>query len=214
MTGIRSMDDLKQRLQALVTDETILQCGWGSIGPRHVLVGVSDRSLILEYTTITLKHKELDLIPFGMLECIEARKGDSTLPGWAKINLHSFVMEKMTTSLILRKIGERSIHINFRSMPLISGNREAGLQIAQVISTHRPDIPTTVDLKEERLDAEGSGSGRVLRFGLVTGVLFAVPLMISAGGTGAVAGLIAGFIVGALIGIFWPMMKRTFTGRG
>jgi len=214
MAMIRSSEDLENRLQGLLGHgEELIETGWGTVGAKNVLVGVTKSRLLLEYVTIGMKTKKLDEIPFSMIDAIESRKGDSTIPGWARINIHSAIMDALTTSLIVRKTGERSVHLTFRPLPRFKGNREAGLRIARVISDHRPDLPTTVDLHAER-KSEGSAAVRGLKAAVITGLLFGIPFAFAGGMTGAIAGFFTGAVVGGIFALFWHYLKRTVTGRG
>jgi hypothetical protein len=211
---IRNQGDLMERLSETAGhSEEILDCGWGTVGARNVLVGVTGTRLLLEYTTIGMKTKSVDEIPFSMIEAIESRKGDSTIPGWARINVQNAILDALTTSLVVKKTGERSIHVSFRPLPGFRGNREAGLRIARVIIELRPDIADTVDLQSER-KAEGSTAGRSFRVALLTGILLAVPFAFIGGVPGAVAGFFAGAVTGGVFALFWPYLRRTVTGRG
>ncbi len=129
MGMIRNSEDLENRLQELLGHgEELIETGWGTVGAKNVMVGVTKSRLLLEYVTIGMKTKRLDEIPLSMIDAIESRKGDSTIPGWARINIHNAIMDALTTSLIVRKTGERSIHITFRPLPRFKGNREAALR--------------------------------------------------------------------------------------
>jgi len=211
--ALRGNEDLRARMQALLGyDEALLDAGWGAVGARSVLLGVTETRLILEYVSIGLKTKRVVEIPFDLLDAIEVRKGDSTIPGWAKINLQSAIVNALTTSLIVRKTGERSVHINFRSIPRFEGNREAGIRFARIIGNARPDIPSTVDLSVERKQ-DGSAGMRVLKAAIITGFLFAVPFAFAGGFYGALGGAVSGIVVGGIFALFWPALKRTLTGR-
>jgi len=115
--ALRGNEDLHARMQALLGyDEVLLDAGWGSVGPRNVLLGVTETRLILEYVSIGLKTKRVEEIPFDLLDALEVKKGDSTIPGWAKINLQSALVNALTTSLIIRKTSKET------------ETRESGLQ--------------------------------------------------------------------------------------
>jgi hypothetical protein len=211
---MRNNDDLRERLSETAGhSEEILDYGWGTVGARNVLVGVTGTRLILEYTTLRMKTKSVDEIPFSMIEAIESRKGDSTIPGWARINVQNAILDALTTSLVVKKTGERSIHVSFRPLPGFRGNREAGLRIARLVIERRPDIVETVDLKSER-KAGGSAAGRSFRVALLAGAILAVPFAFVGGFPGAVAGFFAGAVTGSVFALFWPYLKRTMTGRG
>ena len=212
--ALRGNEDLHERMQALLGyDEGLLDAGWGSVGARNVLLGVTETRLILEYVSIGLKTKKVEEISFDMLDALEVRKGDSTISGWARINLQNAITNALTTSLIIRKTGEKSVHITFRSIPRFEGNREAGVRIARIIGNSRPDIPSTVDLCSERKQ-DGSAGMRILKAAIVTGFLFAVPFAFAGGFYGALGGAISGAVVGGVFSLFWPDLKRTLTGRG
>ncbi len=211
--ALRGNEDLHARMQALLGyDEVLLDAGWGAVGARNVFIGVTETRLILEYVTISLKTKRIDEIPFDQLDALEVRKGDSTIPRWARINIESAIVNALTTSLIIRKTGERSIHINFRSIPRFEGNRNAGVRLAEIIGNARPDIPSTVDLSSERKQDDSTGM-RVLKAAIITGFLFAVPLAFAGGFYGALGGALSGAVVGGVFSLFWPALKRTLTGR-
>ena len=211
---IKSNEDLRERLRDITGHgEELIESGWGTVGAKNVLVGVTKSRLLLEYVTIGMKTKKVDEMPFSLIDAIESRKGDSTIPGWARINIQNAIMNALTTSLIVRKTGERSVHITFRPLPRFKGNMEAGLRIARIISDHRPDLPTTVDLQDER-KSEGSAAMRGLKAAVITGLIAGVPFAFVGGIPGAVAGLFTGAVIGGVFALFWPYLKRTVTGRG
>ena len=76
------------------------------------------------------------------------------MPGWAKLNVESAIMHRITTSILVKKPGEKVIHIQFKPMPIFKGNSGKGLEIAQTVAVQRPDIKTDIDLKEERKDEQ------------------------------------------------------------
>lgn len=212
---IRNGETLLQHLEGLTDpDENVLAFGLGAIGPGTVLVAATDRRLLLEKVGIGFRRKQLDSIMYGSLEAVEGRKGDSAAPRWAKMNVQSAVVERITTSLLLKKPGESVTHVHFRPMPMFRGNGGKGPEIADVIASHSPGIITEIDLKAERKDETGC-LARGFRGGVLTGVVFGA---ISGIASGSVAGLAAGFgsgfIIGAIVAPMLPGMKRQFTGKG
>ena len=213
--GIRNNDELKTRMESLLEPgEVILAWGMGTIGARTVLVAATDMRLIIEKVTITFKTKELECIMYDSLEAIEGRQGESSMPGWAKINIHSAVMHKITTSIMIKKPGEKVFHIQFQFMPSFKGNSGKGIEIAQSIAMQRPEIKTTIDMKEERKDEPGC-LVRALKWGAIGGIggaLIGVVVMRDVGVIIAFLGI--GFFLGAVIAPFWRGMKTQITGKG
>ena len=213
--GIRNNDELKTRMESLLEPgEVILAWGMGTIGARTVLVAATDMRLIIEKVTITFKTKELEYIMYDSLEAIEGRQGESSMPGWAKINIHSAVMHKITTSIMIKKPGEKVFHIQFQFMPSFKGNSGKGIEIAQSIAMQRPEIKTTIDMKEERKDEPGC-LVRALKWGAIGGIggaLIGVVVMRDVGVIIAFLGI--GFFLGAVIAPFWRGMKTQITGKG
>ncbi len=213
--GIRNSEDLKNRMESMLEPgEVILAFGLGVIGARTVLVAATSMRLILEKVTITFKSKELEYIMYDSLEAIEGRQGDSSMPGLAKINVHSAVMNRISTSVIIKKPGERIIHIKFQPMPKYKGNGGKGIEIAQSVVMQRPDIKTSIDLKAERKDEPGC-LVRALKWGALGGAGGAVIGAVAMRNLpGIIAFLFVGFFLGAVIAPFWRGMKTQFSGRG
>ena len=213
--GIRNNDELKSRMEALLEPgEVILACGMGTIGARTVLVAATDMRLIIEKVTITFKTKELESIMYDSLEAIEGRQGASSMPGWAKINVHSAIMNKISTSIVIKKPGEKVFHVQFQPMPLFKGNGGKGLEIAQAVAMQRPDMKTTIDMKEERKDEPGCLI-RAIKWGAVGGIGGALIGAVAVGNIGGIMGFLgAGFFLGAIIAPFWRGMKTQITGKG
>lgn len=213
--GIRNNDDLKDRMESLLEPgEVILAYGMGVIGTRTVLVAATNMRIILEKVTITFKRKELEYIMYDSLKAIEGRKGESSMPGWAKINIHSAIMNRITTSVMIKKPGEKVTHIQFKPMPLFKGNSGKGIEIAQSIAMQRPEILTAIDLKEERKDEPGC-LVRALKWGGMGGIGGALIGAVAIRNIeGIIAFLITGFFLGAVISPFWRGLKSQITGRG
>ncbi len=213
--GIRNNDELKSRMEALLEPgEVILACGMGTIGARTVLVAATDMRLIIEKVTITFKTKELESIMYDSLEAIEGRQGESSMPGWAKINVRSAVMHKITTSIMIKKPGEKVFHVQFQFMPVFKGNSGKGIEIAQAVAMQRPDLKTTIDMKTERKDEPGC-LVRALKWGAwggIGGALIGVVVIRDFGGIIAFLGV--GFFLGAVIAPFWRGLKTQITGKG
>lgn len=212
---VRNNETLEERLNGLIDPgETILAFGMGVIGARTLFAAATENRLILEKVGIGFKRKDLEYFMYDSLEAIEGRQGDSSMPGWAKISIESAIMNRITTSILVKRPGEKVLHIKFRSMPLFKGNGGKGLEIAQVIAERRPDVPTTIDLKAERGDEPGC-LVRGLRWGVIAGAVCGV---IGAIATGEVWGLAAffglGFMLGSIVSAFWRGMKTQMTGRG
>ncbi len=213
--GIRNNDELKVRMESVLEPgEVILAFGMGTIGARTVLVAATDMRLIIEKVTITFKTKELESIMYDSLEAIEARQGESSTPGWAKINIRSAVMHKITTSIMIKKPGEKVFHVQFQFMPMLKGNSGKGIEIAQAVAMQRPDMMTTIDMKEERKNEPGC-LVRAFKWGAwggIAGALIGVVVMREIGGIIAFLGV--GFFLGAVIAPFWRGMKTQITGKG
>ena len=213
--GIRNNDELKGRMEShLEPAEVIFAYGMGVIGTRTVLVAATNMRLILEKVTITFKRKELEYIMYDSLEAIEGRKGESSMPGWAKINIESVIMNRITTSVIIKKPGEKVTHIQFKPMPLFKGNSGKGIEIAQSIAMQRPELKTAIDLKEERKDEPGC-LVRALKWGAVGGIGGALIGAVAVRNTGGIiAFIVLGFFLGAVIAPFWRGLKTQITGKG
>ena len=182
---------------------------------KNVIVGATSERLILEYLTIGLRTRDVQSIPYGSLKAVEARKGDSTIPGWAKINLQLAAMSAFTTSLVIEKAGEPPFHILFRPMPGVGDNRAAAIEIGRIISESRPEIATEVTYSSVGEGGKRAGCVRALRWGVTGGIVFAIPLGFFLGdAAGFAAGFFTGALVVGLLSFFWPMLTRGFTGRG
>jgi len=213
--GIRNNDELRNRMQAMLEPgEVILAFGMGVIGTRTVLVAATNMRLILERVTITFNRKELEYIMYDSLEAIEGREGESSTPGWARINIQSAIMNRISTSVMIKKPGEKVVHIQFKPMPLFKGNGRKGIEIAQSIAVQIPGIKTTINLKEERKDEQGC-LVRAFKWGALGGIAGAIIGAITVRNASGIAGfLFAGFFLGAIIAPFWRGIKTQFTGRG
>ncbi len=213
--GIRNNDELRDRMELLLEPgEVILAFGMGVTGTRTVLVAATDMRLILEKVTITFKRKELEYIMYDSLEAIEGRKGESSMPGWAKINIESAIMNRITTSVLIKIPGEKVTHIQFKPMLLFKGNSGKGIEIAQSIAMQRPEIKTSIDLKTERKDEPGC-LVRAIKWGAIGGIGGALIGAVAIRNTGGIIGfLVAGFFLGAVIAPFWRGLKTQITGRG
>ncbi|MCK4807305.1 MAG: hypothetical protein KAT09_06650 [Candidatus Aegiribacteria sp.] len=214
-SGIRNNDELRDRMEShLEAGEVIFAFGMGVIGTRTVLVAATNMRLILEKVTITFKRKELEYIMYDSLEAIEGRKGESSMPGWAKINIESAIMNRISTSVMIKMPGAKVIHIQFKPMPLFKCNGGKGIEIAQSIVIQRPEIKTSIDLKAERKDEPGC-LVRALKWGSIGGIGGALIGAVAIRNTGGIiAFLIAGFFLGAVIAPFWRGLKTQITGRG
>ncbi|MBN1435206.1 hypothetical protein JW921_10635 [Candidatus Fermentibacterales bacterium] len=209
-------DTIEQRLAAhLGAGERLLAWGWGTLGMKNVLTAATSQRLLLEFVSIGLRTREVQSMPYGSLEAVETRKGDSTIPGWAKLNLQLAAMSAFTTSLVLKKVGEPPFHILFRPMPRLGDNRGAALEIGRIIMEMRPELPTSVDYAGDAGDSRRPGCATALRWGVVGGVVLAVPVGVALGGPeGFAAGFFAGALVAGLFSFFWAMIRRSFTGTG
>ncbi len=214
-SGIRNNDELRGRMEShLEPGEVILAFGMGVIGTRTILVAATNMRLILEKVTISFKTKELEYIMYDSIEAIEGRQGESSMPGWAKINIHSAVMNKISTSIMIKKPGEKVFHVQFQPMPLFKGNSGKGIEIAQSIAMQRPEIQTVIDLREEREDEPGC-LVRALKWGATGGIGGALIGVVAVRNMGGIIGfLIAGFFLGAVAAPFWRGLKTQITGRG
>lgn len=205
---------LRRRLsQELGTGEELLAWGWAVSGFRNVLIGASGSRLVLDHVRLNLETDRLEVIEFSRLEAVDAGRGDSSLPGWAKINLQNALLDSVTTHLVIKPSGEEPRHYLFRPMPLMGDNRKAGLEIARVIAEACPGLPTEIDLKAWRRGSEKTSSW--WRWGLCGAALLAGVLGLGAGHpAAAVAGAAAGFLVGALFAIGWNSIRVIARGRG
>ena len=214
-SGIKNNDELSVRMKSVLEPgEVILACGMGTIAARTVLVAATDMRLIIEKVTITFKTKELESIMYDSLEAIEGRSGESSVPGWAKINVHSAIMNKISTSIMIKKPGEKVFHVQFQPMPMFKGNGGKGIEIAQAIAMQRPELKTTIDMKEERRNEPGC-LVRALKWGAwggIGGVVIGAVVVREI--NGIIAFLAVGFILGAVIAPFWRSLKTVITGKG
>jgi hypothetical protein len=204
---------LRQRLSAhLPAGEELLAWGWGVMGIRNAFVGASSSSLVIETVRLSLETSSLELIDLSRLQAVSAGAGDSSMPGWSKLNIESAITEAVTTHLRVWLDGERSRHYLFRPMPFIPGNSRAGVELGRVIAAARPDLP------ERPSTAVPGGGHRAswLRWALAgavgLGLLF---LVLSRGVIGvAAAGAITGFLLGGLASLIWRLVRVALTGRG
>lgn len=205
---------LRQRLsRKLEAGEELLAWGWAVSGFRNVLIGASRCRLLLDHSKLNLETDRLEMIEFSRLEAIDAGRGDSSIPGWAKINLQNAIMDSVTTHLVIKLSGEEPRHYLFRPMPSVGDNCRAGLEIARVIAEACPGLPTEIDLKAWRRES-GKGSAW-LRWGLCGAVLLAAVLGLGAGHpVAAVAGAAAGFATGAVFAAGWNAITVSVRGRG
>jgi len=212
---VRSNETLKGRLQTLLDPgEVLMAFGMGTVGARTIFAAATDRRLILERVGMGFKRKDLEYFMYDSLEAIEGRQGDTSMPGWSKFNLESAILNKMTTSILVKVPGEKVLHLQFRSMPLFKGNGGKGLELAQVIAVQRPDITTQIDLKSERKDETGC-LARGFRWGVITGAVGAVIGAVAVRELwGVVAFFFLGFITAAVAAPFWRGLKTNITGRG
>lgn len=212
---VRNNETLKARLETLLDPgEVLMAFGMGVIGARTIFAAATDRRLILERVGLGFKRKDLEYFMYDSLEAIEGRQGDSSMPGWAKFNIESAIMNRITTSILLKKPGEKVLHLQFRPMPLFKGNGGKGLELAQVIAVQRPDIKTEIDLKSERKDETGC-LARGFKWGVISGAAGAVIGAVAVRDLwGIVAFFSVGFITGAIAAPFWRGLKTTITGRG
>lgn len=200
---IRSNEDLKRRMESFLDPgEVVISCGMGVMGTRTVLVAATDRRLLLEWVTITFRRKELQYIMYDSLEAVEGRKGESSRPAWARINLESAILDRISTSLLLKVPGERVMHIQFKPMPLFRGNGSRGPEIASVVHSQRPHVPRTIDLAAERQSEPGC-LARSLRWGAWGAIAGTALGGIAIGRTEGILGLgVSGFLAGGLLALF------------
>jgi hypothetical protein len=204
---------LRQRLSAhLPAGGELLAWGWGVMGIRNVFVGASSRSLVIESVRLSLATDSLEVIDFSRIDALSAGAGDSSMPGWSKLNIESAITEAVTTHLRIWIDGGRSRHYLFRPMPFIPGNSRAGIELGKVISAARPDLP-----ERPATAGAGDGHGRAswIRWALSgsagLGLLF---LVLSRGVIGVAAGgAMTGFLLGALASLVWRLVRVGLTGR-
>ncbi len=202
-----------RRLRAVAGSEDLLAWGWGVLGMRNVLAGATPTRLVLETITLALRTKSVEHLEYSRLEGISAGSGDSSMPGWAKLNLGAAIAEGVTTHLVVKPSGEPPRHYLFRPMPFYGENRKAGLEIGLAISRSRPDLPTEVDLKSWRASTGAHRSW--LRWGLWGAVSAAAILGIALRSPGgAAAGAFAGFLLGAASGLVRDMVRIALGGKG
>jgi hypothetical protein len=212
---VRSNEALAGHLGKLLDPgESLLAFGLGTSGLRTVIVAATDRRLLIERIGIGFRRRELASVPYGFIEAIEGRKGDSSAPSWAKMSLQSSLGDRMTTSVLLKRPGEQVMHLRFRALPTFRGNGGKGLEIADAVAVGRPGIRTMINLKEERGEEQGC-LARGFGAGILSGVFFGAMGFFSAGTTRALAGaFLFGFCFGAVIAPIWTGIRRQWTGRG
>jgi hypothetical protein len=204
---------LRQRLSAhLPSGEELLAWGWGVMGIRNAFVGASSRTLVIETVRLSLETSSLELIDFSRLQAVSAGAGDSSMPGWSKLNIEIAVTEAFTTHLRVWLDGERSRHYLFRPMPFIPGNSRAGVELGRVISAAKPDLPERPETTDPREGHSASWLRWALAGGAGLGLLF---LVLSRGVIGvAAAGAMTGFLLGCLAALVWRLVRVALTGRG
>jgi hypothetical protein len=89
------------------------------------------------------------------------------------------------------------------------------VEIGRIIAEARPEITTEVSYSSVGEGGKKAGCIRALRWGLIGGVVCAIPLGIVLGDpAGFAAGLFTGALIVGVVSFFWPMLTRGFTGRG
>jgi hypothetical protein len=205
---------LRQRMEKhLESGEALLAWGWASYGFLNVLMAATDRRLILETIGFTCRTREMESLDYSRLEAVAAGAGDSTIPGWAKINIENAVMSAMTTHLVVKPLGDAPRHYLFRPFPFYPENKAAGLELGQAVRSVRPSLPGEEALKGFRRASSGratwwkwGGAG-----GGVIGLLLAI---LTTSWEGAIAGLILGLFLGAVLAIGWNAVRTIASGRG
>jgi hypothetical protein len=207
-------ETLRQRMEKhLDTGEALLAWGWAATGFRNVLVAATDRRLILDTIGLGLRTRDIESLEYSRLEVMAAGPGDSTLPGWAKINIENAIMDAVTTHLAVKPLGGPIRHYLFRPYPFYGENKAAGLEIGQAIVSIRPSMPGDEALAR----IKGESKGRVVwsRWGVVAGAASGIFLaIVTRSWGGAVAGAFAGFLLGAVAAIAWNAIRTMASGRG
>lgn len=217
MAAIRNGEELEKRLRER-SGEDITACGWGTIGTRNVLLGVTPSALVLEYVTITFKEKEFRRIPFEEIELIYPAKGDASTPKLLKLNLQGALTHAVTGTLLLKLPREKLMNITFSKLPRFNANDRAPFRMVEMVERVRPELVRAPELSGAREPFEFGGC--LKRFLLLSVALSAAAVLVvglAAGEWGPVT-LISGIALGVLFAaIFAPLahwFRRMLTGRG
>lgn len=216
MAVVKNTEALAERLTE-ATGENVTECGWGTLGVRNVLVGITPSALVLEFITVSYKTKELRRIPFEELELVHPAKGDASTPAFLKMNLQGAVGHAFSGTLLVKVQGEKLLNIIFNVMPRFADNHRAPFRIAEYLSALHPELLKAPDLADAR--EKFSMGGCLKLFAILTGVLSVVFALLMGFVNGWDEGaMIAGGGMGLLLAaVFAPLghwLKRIISGRG
>lgn len=219
MAGIKNTEELLARLTE-ASGESVLESGWGMMGMRNVLVGVTSTALVLEFISVTFKTKELRRIPFEEMELLCPARGDASTPTLMKINVQAAMTDAMTGTLLVKLPGEKLMNITFNMMPRFKANNKAPFRIAEIVQSANPSLIKAPDVGAAREKFDKAGCMK--RFLIISAALF-VPLMVMMAWVNDWRWeepfiYITGFFMAAFFGVIfaplWHWMKRMLTGRG
>lgn len=216
MQKVTNSEELKIRLEQ-ASGETIVACGWGTLGVKNVLVGVTSTALFLEFISFTLKSKDVKRIPFEDLEFISPVTGEAVTPKLLKMNLNAQINDALTGTLVFKSRTDRLTYLTFRKMPGFDCNNKAPFRITECISASKPELVHMPDLKN--MKEPGSKAGCFRRFLLITLVLGSVLTLLfglfmdQGWEMAATVGLATAVVFGGVFAPLIPMFKTMFTGH-
>lgn len=203
---------LRSRLQALAGSEALEACGWAVLGMRNVLVGATPTALLLETVTLSFESRSVERLEYTRIQGFQSRRGDATIPGWARINVQALLMNSMTSTLVVKPFEEPPRSYLFRPMPGLKDNREAGAGIASVLEMRAPHA-RGFDIGEYR--REHGHPLRWLRWGASCAAAGAAAMGFGlSSAAAAMGGAFLGFVAGAAVSLAWTAMALAASGRG
>jgi len=213
MSQVKNSEELRTRLLQ-DSGEDILAFGWGALGMKSVLVGMTTFALFLEYISFSGSMKETRRIAFDELKFVYAKAGDASTPGFMKWNYQSRITEATTGTLLYKENLGKLTHILFRKIPNHETNDKAPFRITEKLSAIKPELVYMPDLKSMR-DRQTEG-GCLRRFAAIS-LVITVVFMYAAGddwGKSATIGIATGVILGAVFAPLIPVFKKMITGQG
>ncbi len=216
MSKVMNSEELKSRLQQ-ASGESILACGWGTLGMKNVFVGITPTALCLEFISFTMNTREIRRIPFEELEFVYSIAGEATTPKMLKMNLQAQINEALTGTLVLKTVQGKLTYLTFRKMPRYESNNRTPFRIAEYLSSIRSELVHLPDLSKASEPTSKSGCFR--RFLFITLVLAIVltallGLLLDEGWKMAgITGLATAVMLGAVFAPLVPIFKRMLTGE-
>jgi hypothetical protein len=205
-------ESLRIRLQALAGSEPLEAFGWAVLGMRNVLAGATPTALVLETVALSFESRSVERLEYSRIQGFQSCRGDTTVPGWARINLQTMLMSSMTSSLVVKPFEEPPRSYLFRPMPGQTDNREAGARIAGVLEMRAPHA-RGFDIREYR--REHGHPMRWLRWGAACAAAGAAAMGFGLSNAAAAAGgAVLGFAAGAAVSLAWSAMAAAAGGRG